>query len=31
MDNTTLTRIAGGIVFVILLFILINRRRSKVR
>jgi tetrahydromethanopterin S-methyltransferase subunit F len=30
MDNTTIVRIACGVIFVILLVILIQRRRKKV-
>jgi hypothetical protein len=30
MDNVTITRLAGGVIFVILLGVLILRRRSKV-
>jgi nitric oxide reductase large subunit len=31
MENTTWIRIGSGIIFVILLFILIQRRRNRVR
>jgi hypothetical protein len=31
MDNATITRIAAGIVFAILLIVLIQRRRNRVR
>jgi hypothetical protein len=31
MDNTTLIRIIAGVLFVVVLIILIQRRRTKVR
>lgn len=31
MDSTSLVRIVAGVVFVILLFILIQRRRKRIR
>ena len=31
MDNVTMVRIVAGVIFVILLFILIQRRRNRVR
>jgi len=31
MDNVTIVRIVAGIIFVILLVVLIQRRRSRVR
>ena len=31
MDNVTLIRLAAGILFVIVLFVLIQRRRKRVR
>lgn len=31
MDNTTLIRVIAGVLFVIVLFILIQRRRKNVR
>jgi hypothetical protein len=31
MDNVTLIRIIAGVVFVIVLFVLIQRRRTRVR
>jgi hypothetical protein len=31
MDNTTLIRIIAGVLFVVVLFILIQRRRTHVR
>jgi len=31
MDSSSLVRIGAGVVFLILLFVLINRRRNKVR
>jgi hypothetical protein len=31
MDNVAMVRIVAGIIFVILLFILIQRRRNRVR
>ena len=31
MDNTTIIRVVAGVLFVIVLFILIQRRRTRVR